>query len=206
MPINGSGPAMGAALMAAIGNIDPAAIPEFGQLMTTIGAWALTNIQVLPGTMVSAGAAVSGLGALKGLEDGTQLGQQLATAMKDPSEQGVTKWTQFAKALVTQMETTGGVNPAGFVAPTPAGGPLTGTGLLDFTPPAFTPPLSTSLTMADEPATAPIAKAMVELWGATIIAQLKLVATVVPVALAAPFIPLTAPPGGGPISGAGSVL
>ena len=60
--------------------------------------------------------------------------------------------------------------------------------------------LSTQLGVAD-----PVAAAMLEIFGAQILAHIATQAVVVPLTIIAPFIPYTAPPGGGPIAGAGAI-
>src|SRR5262249_26306964 len=140
MPLAGTGAIMGAVILAAIGNLDPSAIPAFSALGDTIGVWCITNMNCLPGTMVSAGAAVSGFGTLSAPDTGAaDLGLKLATAMKDTSAGGIATWTKFATALIKHMQTFGQVNPATFSAPTPSGGPLTGTGKIQFSSPVFVP-------------------------------------------------------------------
>lgn len=200
MPLTGSGAIMGAAILAAIGNPDPAAIPVFATLGDTIGAWSITNMNCKPGLMVSAGAAVSGFGSLEAVGEASDLGAALATAMQDPSEDGIETWTKFATALLSHFETFGQINPASFVAPSPSGGPLTGTGTIQFSSLVFSPLLSSQLDVEE-----PVAAAMLEVFGAQILSHIAASAVVVPLTTHAPFIPFTAPAGGGPISGAGAI-
>lgn len=200
MPLTGSGGLIGAATMLAIGNVDPVAVPEFAGLADALGAWCLTNCTCLPGTMVAAGTAVSGAGLLTFPSDGAgTLGPALATAMKDPSAGGVLYWTRFASALLGHMTAFGQVNPSTFAA-APAGGPLTGTGTVAFTSLVFAPPVSSQLGVSDA-----VAAAMLEVFGAQLLTGIKQYAQALPIALTTPFVPFTAPPGGGPITGAGSL-
>jgi hypothetical protein len=191
---------MGAVILAAIGNFDPAAIPDFASLGDTIGIWCIANLNCLPGSMTSAGAAVSGFGAFSRSGQSSDLGLKLAIAMKDPSPDGIATWTKFAEALITHIENFGRVNPAGFVAPTPSGGPLTGTGTAQFTSLVFVPLLSSQLGVSE-----PTAAAMLEVFGAQILGHIATNATIVPLTTHPPFVPYTAAPGGGPISGAGAL-
>lgn len=190
---------MGLAVLAAIANPDPAAIPEFATLGDTIGTWCVANVECTPGTMVAAGSAVNGLGAIAVQGEADDLGKKLAIAMKDPSADGVRTWTKFAKALLTHMKTFGSVNASTFTA-SPSGGPLGGTGKIVFTNPLFTPLLSSALGVDD-----PVAAAMLEVFGAQILAHIALAAVVMPATILSPFIPLTAPSGGGPVTGAGAI-
>jgi hypothetical protein len=190
---------MGAAILTAIGNPDPAAIPAFATLGDTIGLWSITNMNCTPGLMVAAGSAVSGFGALEAVGSASDLGTALATAMQDPSEDGIRTWTKFATALLSHLETFGQVNPAPFVAP-PSGGPLTGTGLIQFTSLVFLPLLSSQLEVEE-----PVAAAMLEVFGAQILSHIATNALVVPLTTHAPFVPFTAPSGGGSITGAGAI-
>lgn len=191
---------MGAVIMAAIGNVDPAAIPNFATLGDTIGVWSITNMNCLPGTMTSAGAAVSGFGLLHAEGTAADLGLRLATAMKDPSAQGIDTWTKFATALIAHMEHFGQVDPSTFAAPTPSGGPLTGTGKVKFTSVVFAPLLSAQLGVTN-----PAAAAMLEVFGAQILGHIAQQASVVPLTTHAPFTPYTAAAGGGPVTGAGAI-
>lgn len=200
MPLTGSGAIMGALILTAIGNPDPAAIPAFATLGDTIGAWSITNMNCLPGTMVASGAAVSGFGTLKAVGEAPDLGTKLATAMKDPSADGIATWTKFAVALLSHFETFGQVNPATFVAPTPSGGPLTGTGKIQFSNLVFSPFLASQLGVTEA-----AAAAMLEIFGAQILSHIATHAVVVPLTTHAPLVPYTAPSGGGPISGAGAI-
>jgi hypothetical protein len=186
--------------MAALGSIDPAAIPGFSAVNDTLASWCLSNVSCLPGTMVSAGTAVSGLGTLLPSDDGTSLGQPLAVAMGDPSESGVTYWTLFAKAIVAHMQAFGQVNGATFIAPSPGPGPLTGTALVQFSSLIFVPLLSTQLGVTD-----PTAAALLEVMGLQTLTGIMQNAVVVPLSISAPFVPYTSPVGGGPITGAGSL-
>lgn len=200
MPLTGSGAIMGALILSAIGNTDPAAIPAFSALGDTIAAWVVANVECEPTLMMSAGAAVSGFGSLsvKGSKD--DLGKKLAKAMNDPSDDGVKAWTKLAKAIIAQLNSAGQVNPAAFVAPTPSGGPLTGTGLVQFSSTVFSPLLGSQLDVSDT-----AAAAMLEVFGETILAHIATNAIVVPLTTFAPLVPFTGPPGGGPITGAGAI-
>jgi hypothetical protein len=203
MPLTTSGPVIGAAILAAIGNVDPAAVLSFTSLATTIGVWCASNINCLPGTMVRAGTAVAGQGLLTSAGGGgaADLGPKLAVAMGDPSENGVTTWTRFATALIAHMEAFGSVNPASFVSPAgPSGGPLTGTGLVAFASVVFAPPLSTQLGVSE-----PVAAAMLEVFGAQILTQIAATAVIVPATVMAPLVPYTSAADGAPIVGAGAI-
>src|SRR5690242_11438035 len=107
MPLAGTGAIMGALILSAIGNPDPADIPAFATLGDTIGVWSITNMDCVPGTMNCAGAVVSGFGALVAKGTAADLGAKLAAAMKDPSTDGIATWTKFAKALIAHFETFG---------------------------------------------------------------------------------------------------
>lgn len=199
MPLTGTGAIMGALILTAIGNPDPAAVPAFATLGDTIGAWSITNMNCTPGLMTASGSAVSGFGALEAVGEASDLGTALAIAMQDPSEDGIATWTKFAIALLSHLETFGQINPALFVA-APAGGPLTGTGTIQFTSLVFAPLLSSQLEVTET-----AAAAMLEIFGAQILSHIATHAVVVPLTTHAPFIPFTAPSGGGPITGAGAI-
>lgn len=198
MPLGGSGAIMGALILAAIANPDPAAIPAFATLGDTIAIWCLGNVSCLAGTMTAAGSAVTGAGIFTTSADENDLGPKLAVAMKDPSPQGIAKWTAFARAFISHLKTFGQVDPSTFVA-APTGGPLTGTGKVKFTSLVFAPLLSSQLGVTDA-----VAGAMLEVFGLQILTHIQQYAQVLPIAIVAPFVPYTAPNGGGPITGAGS--
>lgn len=200
MPLAGSGAAAGLVILSAIGNPDPAAIPVFGGMMNALATWSVANMACLAGTMVSAGAAVTGFGKLACLGNRDALGPLLAAAVKDPSAGGIATWTKFGRALIQHFETFGQVNPATFVAPTPSGGTLTGVGKIQFANMVVTPFIPAAIGVTES-----VAAAMLTLFGTTILAQIALNAVVVPIAISAPFLPYTAAPGGGPITGAGSM-
>jgi hypothetical protein len=204
MPLGGSGTAMGTLVLAAMGNFDPAAPPVFGAMGDALGGWLLKNMKAMPGSMMAAGASVAGAGAFvcpDGAVSGSQtLGPALATAVGDPSENGITTWTKLAKALIQHFQTFGQISPASFVVSNPTtGGPLTGFGNVMFTNMVL--PVAPAIGVSDA-----AASAMLTIFGAQILAHIQTVAQVSPVPIGLPPIPFTAPPGGGPITGSGSIL
>lgn len=199
MPLTGSGDVMAASILTAIGNPDPAAVPAFGAVGNALATWLVANVSVAPGTMAAAAAVVAGLGKLDPQKDEHDLGPLLAAAAGDPSPGGVTAWTGFAKGIIGHLKTFGSVVGSTFVNPTPSGGPLTGTALLTFANVLVTPPLGTDVGVDDA-----AAAAMIGLFGAAVLTHIASVTLVLPLALVAPFVPLTGP-ASGPIIGAGSL-
>jgi hypothetical protein len=186
--------------MAALGSIDPAAIPNFSLMNNTIGSWSLSNVYVLPGSMSASGGVVTGTGTIATASDGTDLGQQLAVAMGDPSEQGVQYWTLFSKALVAHMKAFGQVVGSTFGAPTPGPGALTGTGAVSFSSLVMVPLLSVQMGVTDV-----TAAALLEVMGVQTLTGIQQNASVVPISIQAPFLPLTNPTDGSPVTGSGSI-
>jgi hypothetical protein len=185
--------------MAALGSVDPAAIPNFSLMNNTIGSWCLSNVYVLPGSMVASGGVVTGTGTIATASDGTDLGQQLAVAMGDPSEQGVQYWTKLARALVAHMTAFGQVVGSTFGAPSPSG-PLTGTSTVSFSSMVMVPLLSVQMGVTDV-----TAAALLEVMGVQTLTGIQQNASVVPISIQAPFLPLTNPTDGSPVTGTGSI-
>lgn len=199
MPLGGTGAILGGLLGSAVG-APPAGGPFFGKLGEVIAAWGLTNIVVKPGLMVAAGSAVTGAGVISVIGAKEELGLKFAQAIGAVDSGNVAKWTVVAGALISHLETFCTVNPSSFVA-SPSGGPLTGAGTLVFSSPSFVPPLATQLDLNDPGNLVALAA-----FNAALIGHLQTNAAVVGVALVTPFIPLTSPNGGGPITGTGSLL
>lgn len=204
MPLSGSGSALAFAVLTAIGNHDPAAVAVFAAAGDVVASWLAERAQCTPGAPVggltAAGAAVTGLGAISvpaGPEDASALGTRLAAAVGDASPLGVTVWTKWAAAFLAHVNSFATVVPALLVAPTPSGGPLTGTGLISFANKAIDTAAAIALI---EPAAA----AMENAFSAAILTHIEAAALVNPVSHTPP-VAYTAPPGGGPITGFGSI-
>lgn len=200
MPLGGTGSILGGLLASAVG-APPVAGSFFAAIGDVIAAWGLTNIVVRPGAMVAAGATVTGAGTIEVIGDEGELGLKLAQAIGATDDANVEKWTVVAKGLMAHLESFGSVNPASFAVSNPVtGGPLGGSGLLSFSSPSFVPPLAAQLDVTE-----PVSAAALAAFNAALLNHIQTNATVVSIALVTPFVPLTAPPGGGPISGSGSI-
>lgn len=192
MPLTGTGALLGAAIAAAVG-MDPIGALLAGGLGSAIATWVPGNVITLPGTMVAAGAAVSGFGIMHATGEATAFGALLAQSVGATDAPSIAKWTRIAEALISHLETFGRVLPVAFVA-VPLGGPVTGAGSVGFASMPFVPPLSTALELSDA--------VNVALWaalGAQILSHIVANAT----ALSLGF---TSPPGGGALVGASTIL
>lgn len=199
-PLGGTGAVMGAAMSAAVG-APPAGGAFFSAIGSVIASWGLTNIRVLPGTMVSAGTAVSGQGTITVDDNHQDLGLQLATAVGNPDDPGnVEEWTEIAKGIIGHLPIFAKVDGSTFVAPSPGPGPLTGTAKVTMTGYLFVPPLAVRLDLVD-----PANLAAMSSFELSLNQHIVSNATAVPISIQAPFTPLTSPGGGGPITGQGSI-
>lgn len=204
MPLSGSGSALAVAVLSTLGNPDPAAVAAFSAFGDAVCSWLVTYAQCTPGAAVggltAAGAAVTGLGGLSvpaGPDDAAAFGAQLAAAVGDPSALGEGVWTRWAAAFLAHVNSFGAVTPALFVAPTPSGGPLTGTGLVTFTSKAIS--TAAAIGLVD-----PAAALMEDAFSAAVLVHIEAAALVSPISHTPP-VAFTAPPGGGPITGFGSL-
>lgn len=201
MPLAGTASILGGLMTAAVG-APPVASGFFERIANVLGLWTLGGVVVRPGLMVVAGTAVTGRGAIEVIGDVDQLGRSLADAAvgPQPADEGTLKtYALLAKAYARHLSTVVLVDPGALTSPSPvSGGALTGVGKLDVPP--FAPSLAAQMEITD-----PDAASGVELFGVQILTHLALNAQVVGIPLVAPFLPLTAPPGGGPVLGSGSI-
>jgi hypothetical protein len=196
MPLGGAGNLLGSVLASAVG-----APAEVGGFFATLGgviaSWAPANITILPGAMVAAGGAVSGIGIFTVAGDPNELGNNIAAALgiepAPPLDSARQKWRDFAAAFCDQLETLGQANGTGLSA----GVPLAGAGTVVFTTPVFVPPLSQSLAVTE-----PVSAAALEAFGAMLLSFIQTNAQVVSLSLSGP--PLSAPPDG-PVIGTGTI-
>ena len=202
MPLSGLGVVFGPLLLGAVGGnpADGAGAKAFGGIANALGAWMITNVQVLPGTMAASGASVTGKGKLTCTGNAADLGPKLAGAAGDPSALGVKTWTANATALIAAINDTGTVDPTGFTITSPStGGTLGGTGKVSFTTkPPGNPTLAAAAGITDAAGVAAQNN-----FGNGLLGMIEGQASVLPGGLP---IPLTAPPGGGPIAGTGVVV
>ncbi len=200
MPLNGTGSILGSLLSSAVG-APPVAGEFFGNIGSVIASWGLTNIVVRPGKMKASGASVVDPGAIDVIGGIDELGLKLAEAIGSTDEGNVEKWTVIARGLKKHLEEHGSVDPALFTIANPtSGGPIAGTGALKFDLPSFVPPLAEQLGLSD-----PGNLLALGAFNVALLNHLQANASIVPVSIVDPFVPLTAPAGGGPITGAGSI-
>jgi hypothetical protein len=185
---------MGTLLAAATG-----APPEGGGFFESLGAviasWGLSNIKAMPGSMVAAGPAVTGLGSFLVMGDTDDLGFQFATAVHATDEGNLVKWRVVASALVAHFNAYGQINPAGFVG----GGVLSGAGTVQFSSMVFVPPLATQLGLND-----PGNLLALSAFTASLLNHIKTNASVISLSISPPFVPFTG--AGGPVTGSGSII
>lgn len=187
------GAGLGAAMAAATG-ADPT---KCGLVGAAISTWLTSNCLVLPGTMVAAGAAVSGAGTLSITGSGDSLGDAMSSSLPiNPSDAvGIAKWRVIGNALRSHLLSFATVNPVGYVA-NPAGGPVTGAGTIAISSLVMVPLLSMQLGLFD--AANLLAFDPPAGLSFTILANIASTGT----ALSLGF---TSPTGGGPLVGASTV-
>lgn len=161
-----------------------------------IGAWAPGAVLVLPGTMTAAGAAVTGRGVFSVVGDTAELGRAMATGAGSTDPDGIARWTTIAERFAFWLETFGQANPSAFVA-NPAGGPVTGTGTIEFSNMGFGADVASALAVSDPAGVA----AWTSVVGPTLLAQVIFLGQV----LATP-IGFASPGGGGPLTGSGTII
>lgn len=192
MPLTGTGLILGGLIATATG-MGPAGAGLAGALGNAIAAWVPGNVITLPGTMVAAGAAVTGLGIIQATGDAAAFGALLAASVGATDEPSIVRWTRIARAFIDHFEELGQVVPAAFVA-NPLGGAVTGVGTVSFASMLFAPPLSTVLELAD-----PVNVALWFALGAQLLGHIAVNAQ----ALSLGF---TSPPGGGPLVGVSTIV
>lgn len=193
MPLSALTP-FGIVLAAAMGTPNPAAGAAWSGVCGVLGTWLPANSLVLPGAMVAAGAAVTGLGVIHITGTAASLGPLLAASAGSPPTDlaAIAKWTQIASKIITDFNTNIKVQGSTFVA-VPAGGPITGTALLTISAPAL------GLLFATIP-TDPAGIVAFTLFGNMLEAEIILLAQ------ALPLLSLASPNGGGPLTGTGTIV
>lgn len=186
---------VGAIIATAMGTPDPAAIAAWSGVCGVLAVWLPANCVVLPGLMVAAGAAVSGLGVITISGSAADLGLQLALAAGSPPTDAaaIAKWTQIAGHIITDFTTNIKVNGSTLVA-VPTGGPITGTALLTLTAPLLSVLFATMATDA-------AGIAAFALFGSILEAQIILLGQMIPLPIG-----MASPSGGGPLTGTGTIL
>lgn len=194
MPISGTGAVLGVALAAASGSVDQAGIAKWIGVGTAICSWLPGNATVNPGLMVGAGGSVSGFGNLT-FSNVPDFGVQLANGAGSTDKKGIERWTAVGIAITDHLVSVGQVVPGSFAYPDPAGGPVTGTGTLAFADPTLGPALAVAAGSVDGPG--------ILAWtavGLILAAYLTSNTLVLPTPQG-----MASPPGGGPITGSGSI-
>lgn len=120
-------------MAAAAGSVDPQGIAQWTSVATALLTWLPPNTLVLPGLMVAAGVAVTGLADMQ-FPAGPTLGPLLAVAAGDVDAIGIANWTAVGLAIVTHLTAFCKGLPDNFVA-IPLGGLIAGTGKLVIAPP-----------------------------------------------------------------------
>lgn len=192
MPLSGTESILGLALAAAAGSVDPKGITQWTSVATALLTWLPPNTIVLPGLMVAAGVAVTGLADMQ-FPAGPTLGPLLAIAAGSVDAIGIANWTAVGLAVVTHLTAFCKGNPDNFVA-NPVGGPVTGTGKLITAPPIMptVPPAAGSTDPAGIANWLAVSLAV----SSHLMANGQMLAT--PVGFASP-------PGGGPLTGTGTI-
>lgn len=196
MPITGTGPLLGVLLAAASGSVDPPGIVAEIGVASAICSWLPANATVNPGLMVAAGAAVSGVGQLSFSAVPT-FGVALAAGAGSVDPTGIARWTAVGTAITAHLAAFGLVNPSSFVVSNPiTGGAVVGAGTLTATDPTIGIALAAAAGSVDGPGILAWTA-----WGLALFTYL----TANTLILATPpgFI---APPGGGPLTGSGSLI
>jgi hypothetical protein len=186
-----AGPLIATALATPLGTANWTAV------LTQLANFLVTNTVILPGLMVAASSAVTGLGFITITGSANTLGLNMAIAAGSPPTDtvAITLWTAVANAIITDMTNNAKAFPITFVA-IPTGGPIAGTGLIIFPVPLLGAALAQAVNCTD----------------AVGIADWQLVGTIIEEQIAALTIVLatpigmTSPPGGGPVLGAGTIL
>lgn len=188
MPFASAAAPLGASLSVAAGSTDTVGIAKWGAIAAALCVHVVSSAVVLPGALVASGSSVVGVGLLT--VAGAGLPAQLALAAGTIDAVGVARWAAIASAVVT-CASSWTVLPTAMVAP-PAGGPVTGAGTVK-----TLGQLGAALAVA----AGSIDAVGVAKWvaiGAAIEATVEATAVALPTAL-------VAPPGGGPITGVGSI-
>ena len=177
--------------------LTPAATSNWTAILNAMGSFLVTNTLVIPGLMVAAGAAVTGLGLFQVVGSASALGASLASAAGSPfsDAEAITLWTAIAGALIKDMTMNAKANPVSFVA-VPTGGPVTGTGLIEFPTPYLGAAIIQAINCTDA--------AGIAAWttvGGIIETEIAALGTV----LATP-IGMASPTGGGPVTGSGTIV
>lgn len=197
MPLTGPiGMAKGAILALSFGT--PAAVLNWGGIMSTLGLWLLINTQVIPLGLTASANTVSGQAKITVTGTSSDLGPQLAAAAGSPPSdaQATRLWTIIAEMLILEMNTSAIAVPGDMVSTeTPQSpGTVTGLGKVEF----LTANLGTNIAAAIQT----VDPAGVAGWvsvGASVQDMVAGNCGVVPTAL-------IVPPGGGPITGLANLL
>lgn len=188
MSLAASGSALGASMAAAAPSTDVAGLAAWAAIAEAICAHIVSSAVVLPGALVASGSAVTGTGIIT-VSPGA-LGTTLAAAAGSTDLAGVAKWSAIALAACASASTWIAL-PTAFVA-NPAGGPVTGTGTV-----ATAGGLGAALVVAAGPTDA----VGIASWTA-IGSAIELTATSAAIVLPSAF---ASPPGGGAVTGVGSL-
>lgn len=126
------GSTLGVLLAAAAGSIDPVGVAAWTRIGLALGAWMNANAQIDPSNLVAVVGGpnpnpLTGAGTVKFRS--TALGDDLAAAASAADEAGQEKWRAIGDAIIEHMKSFGVVNVGAMVSP-PAGGAVTGAGVL----------------------------------------------------------------------------
>lgn len=186
MPLSGTGSTLGPQIAALCNPADVVSPAIWTSICSALTSFFVSGTVVLPGPMVAAGAAVTGLGSVT---CPSGVGSLLASAVPATDPAGQAKWQAIGLALESWYQ-TGHVNPALFVA-TPTGGPVTGTGLY----------VPTGAPLLAAAATVPTDAVGTALWGSIATA----IAAHFSSNILVPATGFTSPNGGGPLTGVGTI-
>lgn len=188
MPLASSGSALGAGMAAAAPSTDVAGIAAWAAIAEAICAHIVSSAVVLPGLLVAGGTTVTGTGIIVVVPGA--LGVTLAAAAGSLDAVGLAKWNAIALAACATASTWLAL-PTAFVA-NPAGGPVTGTGTI-----VATGGLGAALVVA----AGSLDAVGIASWTA-IGSAIELTATSAALVLPIAFV---SPPGGGAVTGVGSL-
>lgn len=127
-----AGSSLGVQLAAAAGSVDAVGLEKWAAIGLALGSWMNANAQIDPTNLVAVVGgpspnAVTGAGGVKFASSG--LGDALATAATAVDAPGIERWNDIGDAIIEHMTDLGIVAPGAMASP-PAGGPVTGVGVL----------------------------------------------------------------------------
>jgi hypothetical protein len=127
-----AGASLGPLLAAAAGSVDPPGVAAWLAIGLAMGVWMNTNARIDPSLMVAVVGGpnpnpVGGAGKVTFVSQ--NLGLALAAAAGSADEAGAAKWLAIGSAILSHMMSSAVVSPGAMVSP-PAGGPVTGLGIL----------------------------------------------------------------------------